>query len=56
VSSALSFGPDTQEALTDRQGLAALIAFGILDALRDAGVVDLDDVEENSAQWYHVLM
>jgi gamma-glutamyltranspeptidase/glutathione hydrolase len=45
-----------QHPLTPRQGLAALIAFGIVDALRETGVVDLEALEEGSTEWYHVLM
>ncbi|KAL1405692.1 hypothetical protein Q8F55_007358 [Vanrija albida] len=35
------------------QGLAALIALGILDVLREDGVIDLETVKEGSAEWYH---
>lgn len=39
-----------------RQGLTALIAFGIIDALRETGVIDIAKVDPGSAQWYHVMM
>lgn len=38
------------------QGLAALIALGILDALREEGILDLNKYEEGSAEWFHALM
>jgi gamma-glutamyltranspeptidase/glutathione hydrolase len=38
------------------QGLAALIALGILDVLREDGVLNLRDYEEGSAEWLHALM
>ncbi|KAK4049622.1 lipin Ned1 [Microbotryomycetes sp. JL221] len=38
------------------QGLAALIAFGILDVLQEDGVIDLDRTEEGSAEWFHPLI
>ena len=38
------------------QGLTALIALGILDALEETGKVDLSKYEEGSAEWLHVLM
>jgi gamma-glutamyltranspeptidase/glutathione hydrolase len=38
------------------QGLAALIALGIIDALREEGIVDYQKYEEGSTEWFHVLM
>lgn len=35
------------------QGLAALIALGILDVLREDGVIDLETVKEGGAEWFH---
>ena len=54
-----SFGPEKHtiwECPPNGQGLAALIAFGILDALREEGIVDYAAYEEGSAEWFHVLM
>ncbi|KAK4050422.1 hypothetical protein OIV83_003492 [Microbotryomycetes sp. JL201] len=38
------------------QGLAALIALGILDVLQEDGVIDLEKTEEGSADWFHPLI
>lgn len=38
------------------QGLTALIALGIIDALREEGVVDASALEEGSAEWFHTLI
>lgn len=37
-------------------GLAALIALGIIDVLRQDGVIDFDKIEEGSVEWYHTLI
>ena len=38
------------------QGLLALIALGILDALRESGKMDLAKVEYGTPEYYHTLM
>ena len=38
------------------QGLVALIALGIIDVLREDGVVDIEQLKEGSTEWYHLLM
>lgn len=37
-------------------GITALIALGILEALEDAGTVDMSEMVHNEAAWLHVLM
>lgn len=37
-------------------GLAALIALGIIDVLRQDGVVDFSKIEEGSVEWFHTLI
>lgn len=49
-------GLTVHECPPNGQGLAALIAFGILDVLQEDGVVDLHAMEEGSAEWYHTLV
>lgn len=54
-----TFGKDKHtvyECPPNGSGLAALIAFGILDALREERVVDFEQLEEGGAEWFHVLM
>jgi gamma-glutamyltranspeptidase/glutathione hydrolase len=38
------------------QGLAALIALGIVDVLTDQGKIDLENMDHNSAEYLHVLV
>lgn len=38
------------------QGIVALLALGIIDTLKEDGVVNIEDLEEGSAEWYHLLM
>jgi len=38
------------------QGLTALIALGIIEAMKEAGKIDLSKTEHLSAQWFHILM
>ena len=38
------------------QGIAALIALGIVDTLQEQGKLDLDQLEHNSVEYLHVLM
>ena len=38
------------------QGLTALIALGLLDVLREDGVVDMHKLEHNSPEYLHLLM
>lgn len=49
-------GLTIHECPPNGQGLAALIAFGILDVLQEDGVIDLEKIEEGSAEWYHSLI
>lgn len=49
-------GHTVWECPPNGQGLAALIAMGIIDALREEGIVDYEAYEEGSAEWFHVLM
>jgi gamma-glutamyltranspeptidase/glutathione hydrolase len=54
-----TFGKDAHtvwECPPNGSGLAALMAFGILDALREEGVVDFESLDEGGAEWFHVLM
>ena len=37
-------------------GITALIALGILEALEDAGTVDMSSMVHNEAEWLHTLM
>ncbi|GAA94832.1 uncharacterized protein L969DRAFT_90789 [Mixia osmundae IAM 14324] len=38
------------------QGLTALIALGILDAMHEAGKIDLSSVEHNSTEYLHAIL
>lgn len=38
------------------QGLATLIALGVLDVLHEDGVIDLDSAQEGSVEWYHAII
>ncbi|RSH84019.1 hypothetical protein EHS25_005264 [Saitozyma podzolica] len=49
-------GHTVWECPPNGQGLAALIAMGIIDALREEGIVDYEAYEEGSAEWFHVLI
>lgn len=53
-----TFGKDKHtvwECPPNGSGLAALIALGIVDALRESGT-DLESMEEGGAEWMHLLM
>ncbi|GAA5910423.1 hypothetical protein JCM8208_004473 [Rhodotorula glutinis] len=56
----ISYGGDNgvtlHETPPNGQGLTALIALGILDAMHDQGKVDLHNVEHLSAEWFHPLI
>lgn len=49
-------GVTLHETPPNGQGLTALIALGILEAMQDQGKVDLNKVEHLSAEWFHPLM
>jgi gamma-glutamyltranspeptidase/glutathione hydrolase len=49
-------GLTVHECPPNGQGLAALIALGILDVLQEDGVIDLQATQEGSAEWYHTLI
>ncbi|WRT63196.1 gamma-glutamyltransferase [Kwoniella shivajii] len=54
-----TYGPDkltVHECPPNGQGLAALIAIGIIDVLSEDGVIDLDKYEEGGAEWLHALI
>ncbi|WWD22659.1 gamma-glutamyltransferase [Kwoniella shandongensis] len=54
-----TYGPEkltVHECPPNGQGLAALIALGILDVLQEDGVVNLAEYEEGSAEWMHALI
>lgn len=49
-------GVTLHECPPNGQGITALIALGIVEALEEAGVVDLTKIELNSAEWLHTLI
>ncbi|GAA5857901.1 hypothetical protein JCM1840_000958 [Sporobolomyces johnsonii] len=49
-------GVTLHETPPNGQGLTALIALGILEAIQEAGKVDLSKTEHNSALWLHTLI
>ncbi|KPV74759.1 uncharacterized protein RHOBADRAFT_36697 [Rhodotorula graminis WP1] len=49
-------GVTLHETPPNGQGLTALIALGILEAMQDQGKVDLNKVEHLSAEWFHPLI
>ena len=49
-------GVTLHECPPNGQGITALIALGIVEALEESGVVDLTSVELNSAEWLHTLI
>ncbi|GAA6060015.1 hypothetical protein JCM10212_001173 [Sporobolomyces blumeae] len=49
-------GVTLHETPPNGQGLTALIALGILEAIQEQGKVDLAKVEHNSALWLHTLI
>ncbi|KAK8844788.1 gamma-glutamyltransferase [Kwoniella newhampshirensis] len=54
-----TYGPEkltVHECPPNGQGLAALIALGILDVLQEDGVVNLREYAEGSAEWMHALI
>ncbi|WVF66522.1 gamma-glutamyltransferase [Kwoniella sp. CBS 6097] len=54
-----TYGPEQltiHECPPNGQGLAALIALGIVDVLREDQVVDVESLEEGSAEWFHTLI
>ncbi|WVQ82801.1 gamma-glutamyltransferase [Cryptococcus sp. DSM 104549] len=54
-----TYGPEkltVHECPPNGQGLAALIALGIVDVLQEDGVVKLEDYEEGSVEWLHILI
>ncbi|WWC90208.1 gamma-glutamyltransferase [Kwoniella dendrophila CBS 6074] len=56
-----TYGPEKEnltihECPPNGQGLAALIAIGIIDVLREDGIIDLDNYQEGSVEWLHALM
>ncbi|ODN99122.1 gamma-glutamyltransferase [Cryptococcus amylolentus CBS 6273] len=54
-----TYGPEKltiHECPPNGQGLAALIAIGIVDVLREDGIVKMDECEEGSVEWLHTLI
>ncbi|KAJ3018242.1 hypothetical protein HKX48_003021 [Thoreauomyces humboldtii] len=51
-----SDGVTLHECPPNGQGITALIALGIVEALEDSGVVDLTKMPLNSAMWLHTLI
>lgn len=49
-------GVTLHECPPNGQGITALIALGIIDALEEAGTVDFSKMEHNGAQYLHTLM
>lgn len=49
-------GVTLHECPPNGQGITALIALGIVEALEESGVVDLTKAELNSAEWLHTLI
>lgn len=49
-------GVTLHETPPNGQGLTALIALGIIEAIKEQGKVDLSKTEHLSAQWFHTLM
>ncbi|KAK4704921.1 hypothetical protein P7C70_g1289, partial [Phenoliferia sp. Uapishka_3] len=49
-------GVTLHECPPNGQGITALIALGIIEALEDAGTVDLSKAEHNGVEWLHTLI
>ncbi|GAA5824946.1 hypothetical protein JCM3770_006715 [Rhodotorula araucariae] len=49
-------GVTLHETPPNGQGLTALIALGIIEAMKDQGKADLSKTEHLSAQWFHTLI
>jgi len=49
-------GVTLHECPPNGQGITALIALGIVEALEESGAVDLTKLELNSAEWLHTLI
>lgn len=49
-------GVTLHECPPNGQGITALIAIGIIEALEEEGVVNLAEMEHNSTAWLHLLM
>jgi gamma-glutamyltranspeptidase/glutathione hydrolase len=49
-------GVTMHECPPNGQGITALIALGVLEALEEEGVVDMNKYEHNSVEWLHTLM
>lgn len=49
-------GVTLHETPPNGQGLTALIALGILEAIQEQGKIDLHATEHMSAAWLHTLM
>lgn len=49
-------GITVHECPPNGSGLAALIALGIIDSLRQDGVVDFEKMEEGSVEWFHTII
>lgn len=49
-------GVTLHETPPNGQGLTALIALGIIEAIQEKHGIDLSQVDHLSAEWFHILM